>query len=54
MIKLLPLPKGDRFNDVSKFRHIGAGGGDDLFECWANALRARAIEAAHGIKGSKT
>ena len=49
MIKLPPLPKGDRFNDVSKFRHIGAGGGDDLFECWANALRARDLEVARVV-----
>lgn len=34
------LPVGDRFKDVSKFREIGQGGGDTLYECWGSAVQA--------------
>ena len=42
---LPPLPEGDRFSDVLKFRRIGTGGGDTLYECWGEALIAYAAAA---------
>lgn len=40
MSKLPPIPIGDRFADVSTFRHLGRGGPSQLFECWDDAIRA--------------
>ena len=48
-ITLPPLPKGDRFKDVTKFREIGMGGGDTLYECWGDALRARDLAVAKAV-----
>jgi len=39
-----PLPEGDRFADILKFRRLGTGGGDQLYECWGSALLAYAAE----------
>ena len=36
----LPLPEGDRFADVLKFRSLGQGGGRKLYECWVDAIHA--------------
>lgn len=36
----IPLPVGDRFDDTLKFRMLGAGGGDALYECWGAAISA--------------
>ena len=38
------LPEGNRFANALKFRQLGEGGGDVLFECWGNAVRAYAAE----------
>jgi hypothetical protein len=42
------LPEGDRFKDPSKFRILGTGQGDTLYECWNSAiqLQLRAAYAA--------
>lgn len=42
---MTPLPEGDRFSDVLKFRRLGTGGGDQLYECWGAAVRAYAAAA---------
>jgi len=40
-LSLLPeIPEGDRFQDESKFRKLGTGGGAALYECWADAIHA--------------
>jgi hypothetical protein len=39
-----PIPEGDRFADVLKFRRLGIGGGDVLYECWGDAVRAYAAQ----------
>lgn len=39
-----PLPEGDRFADALKFRRLGNGGGDVLYECWGDAVRAYAAQ----------
>ena len=36
----LPLPEGDRFADVLKFRSLGQGGGRKFYECWVDAIHA--------------
>ena len=38
------LPEGDRFANALKFRRLGEGGGDVLYECWGDAVRAYAAE----------
>jgi hypothetical protein len=42
------LPEGDRFKDPTKFRVLGTGQGDTLYECWNSAiqLQLRAAYAA--------
>jgi hypothetical protein len=42
---LKPIPEGDRFADTMKFRRLGEGGGDVLYECWGSAIRAVQKEA---------
>lgn len=39
------IPEGDRFADITKFRRLGEGGGDVLYECWGSAVRAIQEEA---------
>ena len=44
-MKLHPCLEGDRFADVLKFRRLGTGGGDTLYECWGEAIMAYAAAA---------
>lgn len=38
-LPLLPsIPRGDRFEDNTLFRHLGRGGNSDLYECWDDAI----------------
>ena len=43
--KLEPIPEGDRFASSLKFRRLGTGGPDVLYECWGDAVRAYAAAA---------
>jgi len=45
MMPKLPIPEGDRFSDSLKFRRLGTGSGDVLYECWESAVRAIQEEA---------
>lgn len=46
--ELPPFPVGDRFKNNLKFRPLGTGGGDVLYEVWGDAIKDYARQAIAG------